>query len=293
MSQSGAAFVRSTKPGLSEVSHRPSAAFVAQSIPPGIAIVNGHDKGVQFTPGGLYTIIGKGFGNTVGAVDLVSPHLPAGRLGLPVTQWSDGQLQAQFPEPVSGIADQPVKLRVTTRTGTLFTMDVQFYATRQPVTLASSNLDLSQAFELNLGAPNDWSVMPTNFGTITRSKSGNNIDCPSVGKDSLRTKLPQGWALVEIAVNTWLPTQGDPNKDFFGQDGDTVVSGTYNITGLTNQLFEVNWGVLRSHSTRNLIPTTNFADSASRDFGWEGNDGCLSDYAVELTVVGPAGLTPF
>ncbi len=291
--QSGSAFARSAKQASAEVSQKPSQSFVAQNTPPGIAIVNGHSKGVQFTPGGLYTVVGSGFGATVGALDLVSPHLPGGRLALQVTQWGERQLQAQLPEPVSGIADQPVTLRVTTRTGTLLTMDVQFYATRQPITLSGNELDLSQAFELNLGNPNDWSGT-LNGGTITRSKSGNNIDCPSVGKDSLRTKFPPGWALVEVAVSSWLPTQSNPNKDFFDQDGDTVVSGGYSITqipaGLTNQTFEVRWGVLRSHSTKGLSLIPKFTGN---DFGWTGNDGCVSNYDVEVTLVGPAGIRPF
>jgi hypothetical protein len=292
--QSGSAFLRSSKSASTQVSQQPSQAFVAQTAQPGIAIVNGHSKGVQFTPGGLYTVIGSGFGGTLGQVDLVGPHLPGGRLALQVTQWGDRKLQAQLSEPVSGIADQPVTLRVTTRTGSLFTMDVQFYATRQPITLSDTGLDVSQAFELNLGNPSDWSKTYTNEGYITRTKSGNNIDCPSVGQDSLRTRLPPGWALVEVAISSWLPTQGNPNKDFFGEDGDTVVSGSYSITqipaGLTNQTFEVHWGVLRSHSSNglSLIPKFN-----GNDFGWSGNDGCVSGYGVEVTLVGPAGLRPF
>jgi hypothetical protein len=292
--QSGSAFLRSAKAVSAEVSQRPSQSFVAQNIPPGIAIVNGHSKGVQFTPGGLYTVIGSGFGGTVGSVDLVGPHLPGGRLALQVTQWGERQLQAQLPEPVTGIEDQPVALRVTTRTGTLFTMDVQFFATRQPITLSGTELDLSQAFELTLGNSNDWSETLTDSGRITRTKSGQSIDCPSIGKDSLRTKFPPGWALVEVAVSSWLPTQGNPNKDFYGQDGDTVVSGSYSITqipaGLTNQTFDVHWGVLRSHSTNGLSLIPKFTGN---DFGWSGNDGCVSDYEVELTLVGPAGMRPF
>lgn len=294
LSKSGPAFLRSAKPASTEVSQQPSQSFVAQNTPPGIAIVNGHSEGVQFTPGGLYTVIGSGFGGTVGEVDLVGPHLPGGRLALQVTQWGERQLQAQLPEPVSGIADQPVTLRVTTRTGTLFTMDTQFYATRQPITLSGNELDLSQAFDLNLGNPNDWSETLTNSGMITRTKSGNNIDCPSVGQDSLRTKLPPGWALVEVAISSWLPTQGNPDKDFFGQGGDTVVSGSYSITqipaGLTNQTFDVHWGVLRSHSTNGLSLIPKFTGN---DFGWSGNDGCVSNYDVEVTLVGPAGVRPF
>jgi hypothetical protein len=295
MSQSGSAFPRPEKQPVSTgVSQRPSQSFVAQTSPSGIAIVNGHSKGVQFTPGGLYTVIGWGFGGAVGEVDLVGPHLPGGRLALQVTQWGDRVLQAQLPEPVSGIADQPVTLRVTTRAGTLLTKDVQFFATRQPLILGVDELDLSQAFELNLGNPNDWSDTRTSGAQITRTKSGNNIDCPSVGQDSLRTKLPPGWALAELAINSWLPTQGNPNKDFYGQDGDTVVSGAYTINqipaGLTNQTFDVHWGVLRSHSTNGFSLIANFTGN---DFAWSGNDGCVSGYDVEATLVGPAGVHPF
>src|SRR5437667_286494 len=83
--QSGSAFLRSAKQsGSSTMSQQPSAAFVAQNTPAGIALVNGHSKGAQFTPGGLYTVIGSGFGNAAGAVDLVDPHLPGGRLALQV-----------------------------------------------------------------------------------------------------------------------------------------------------------------------------------------------------------------
>lgn len=295
MQQSGEAAAHSMKPGLTQVSQAPAQDYVHATTPPGIAIVNGHSNGVKITPGGLYTIIGSGFGGTVGAVDLVGPHLPGGRLGLQVTQWGDRQLQAQLPEPISGIVDQPVTLRVTTRTGTLYTKDVQFYATRQPITLSGTDLDLNQAFDLNLGAPNDWPRTLTIEGGVTRTKSGDNINCPSIGKDTLRTKFPQGWALVEVAITSWLPTQNNPNQDFFGAGGDVVVSGSYNITqipaGLTNELFEVNWGVLRSHSTNgfNLLPRT----FQGNDFQWSGNDGCVSQYEVEVTLVGPAGTRPF
>jgi hypothetical protein len=99
---------------------------------------------------------------------------------------------------------------------------------------------------------------------------------------------------VEVAVSSWLPTQGNPSKDFFGQDGDTVVSGGYGITqipaGLTNQTFDVRWGVLRSLSTKGLSLIPQFSGN---DFGWTGNDGCVSNYDIEVTLVGPAGVRPF
>jgi hypothetical protein len=56
-----------------ELIQKPSQSYVAQTTAPGIAIVNGHSKGVQFTPGGLYKVIGSGFGAEVGALDLVGP----------------------------------------------------------------------------------------------------------------------------------------------------------------------------------------------------------------------------
>lgn len=293
--QSGSAFLRSSKPAPTEISKQPSQDFVAQNLEPGIGIVNGHSKDVRLTPGGLYTVIGSGFGEAVGAADLIGPHLPGGRLGLQITQWSDRKMQVQLAEPISGIADQPVTLRVTTRLGTLFTMNVQFYATRQPITLSGSELDLNQAFELGLGNPNDWDQTSPDLGGIVRTKSGNNIGCPNVGQDSLRTKLPQGWTMIEVAIKSWLPLQGNSNKDFYGDDGDTVVSGSYSITqipaGITNQTYEVRWGVLRTHSTNGFhLLTQNFEGN---DFGWNGDDGCVSEYDIEATLVGPAGLRPW
>lgn len=292
--QTGSAFLRSSNPAPTVVSKQPSRDFVAQNLKPGIAVVNGHSKDVQFTPGGLYTVIGSGFGEAVGEADLIGQNLPGGRLGLQITQWNDRQMQVQLPEPMSGIADQPVTLRVTTRGGALFTMNVKFYATREPLTLSGNNLDVTQAFELSLGNANDWDQAYPNAGAITRTKSGHNIGCPNVGQDLLRTKLPQGWAMIEVAINSWLPTQGNSNKDFFGEDGDTVVSGSYSITqipaGITNQTYEVRWGVLRSHSTYgfNLLPTFH-----GDGFGWYGTDGCVSEYSIEATLVGPAGLQPW
>ena len=89
--------------------------------------------------------------------------------------------------------------------------------------------------------------------------------------------------LVEVAINSWLPTQGNPDKDLYGLSGDTVVTGGYTLIPRSSQTFDVQWGVLRTHST----------SFHGNDFGWDGNDGCLSDYAIDLTVVGPAGLRPF
>jgi hypothetical protein len=160
---------------------------------------------------------------------------------------------------------------------------VQFYATRQPITLSGYDLDLGQAFEMSLGAPNDWDQTLTGHGEITRAKGGNNIGCPNVGKDTLRAKLPPGWALVEVAISSWLPAQGNSDKDLYGGSGDTVVTGGYTLIPRSSQTFDVQWGVLRTHST----------SFHGNDFGWNGNDGCLSDYNIDLTVVGPAGLRPF
>ena len=204
-------------------------------------------------------------------------------------------MQAQLAEPISGIADQPVTLRVTTHGGALLTMKVQFYATREPLTLSGIDMDVNQAFELALGNANDWDKTYPLNGSIIRTKSGNNIGCPNVGQDTLRTKLPQGWSMIEVAIQSWLPNQGNSNKDLYGDDGDTVVSGSYSITqipaGITNQTYEVRWGVLRSHSTSgfNLLPQ-NFRGN---DFGWSGDDGCISEYFIEATLVGPAGLRPW
>ena len=73
-----------------------------------------------------------------------------------------------------------------------------------------------------------------------------------------------------------------------------MVSGNYSITqipaGLTNQTYDVRWGVLRSHSTHGFSLIPKFTGN---DFGWSGNDGCVSAYSLELTLVGPAGLRPF
>ncbi len=293
MSKSGYVSGRSANPSSTLVSRQPDQAYIAQNLPSGIGAVNGHSN-PQFTPGGLYTLTGKGFGDAVGSVDLIGTHLPSGRLGLPVTQWQDGKVQVQFPEPLSGVPDGTVTLRLTTHAGALLIKPVQFFATRQQLTLTGTDLDLSQLFEISLGNQTDWSQTTAMSDQIMRTKSGNNINCPSIGQDSLRTKFPAGWALVEVTVGTWLPTQGNSSKDFYGNDGDTVVSGSYTITqvsaGFTNQLFNANWGVLRSHSTNGFRLVPQFTGN---DFGWSGNDGCVSAYSLSVSVVGPAGLRPY
>ena len=293
MSKSGYAARRSANASSTLVSRQGDQAYVAQNLPSGIGAVNGHSN-PQFTPGGLYTLTGKGFGDAVGSVDLIGTHLPGGRLALPVTQWQDGKVQVQFPEPVSGAPDGPVTLRLTTHAGALLTKPVQFYASRQQLTLTGADLDVSQLFDITLGNQTDWNETTTVSDHIVRTKSGNNINCPSIGQDSLRTRFPAGWMLAEVTVSTWLPTQGNSNKDFFGNDGDTVVSGSYTITqvpaGFTNQLFNANWGVLRSHSTKGFRLVSQFTGN---DFGWSGNDGCVSAYNLSVTLVGPAGLRPY
>lgn len=293
LSNSRYASERSTNTGEAFVSQKPDQAYIAQTLPSGIGAVNGHSN-PQLTPGGVYTITGKGFGDAVGAVDLIGAHLPSGRVSLPVTQWQDGKVQVQFPEPVSGVPDGIVTLRLTTHAGALLTRPVQFYATRQQLMLSGTDLDLNQLFDISLGNQKDWSETRTTGDQVLRTKSGNDINCPSVGQDSLRTRFPAGWALVEVSLSTWLPTQGNSSKDFYGNDGDTVVSGNYAITqvpaGFTNQLFNASWGVLRSHSSSGFRLVPQFSGN---DFGWSGNDGCVSAYTLSVTMVGPAGLRPY
>ena len=253
-------------------------------LKPGIFLVNGKHSGVQFTPGGAYVIDGLGFGAALGQVDLVSKQFPGGTLALQVSQWSDSRVQALIPEPIRGLPDQPVTLRVTTRGGTLFPLDAQFVATREEIILhsADGSLPMTSAFTLELSNRADWQNIQTATG-IYRNSVGPSLNCPNTGNDMLTPTLPAGWTLSGVTVIGDLPTYSDPKHDMFGQGGDTVVTSNYALvdwqTALTYSRLTIHWGVFRSHTS-----DTHWAPDA---------DYCLSSYKLDASVVGPAGLKPF
>jgi hypothetical protein len=256
-------------------------------LKPGIFLVNGKHKGVQFTPGGTYTIDGLGFGTTLGQVDLVSKQFPTGSQALQVsTQWSDGQVQAILPETIRGVPDMPVTLRVTTRDGTLFSLDAQFYAAREELTLSmvDASLPAQRLFKLDLGRPANWPSPYVWTNTIGRGLRGDNINCPSPGRDTLTPTLSAGWNLASVTIVGNTPAQPDPKSDEHGDDGSTTVTGSYGVADWKilqgSEQIVLQWAVFRSHTS----PTGLISGGA---------DDCTSNYSIQATLIGPAGLKPF
>jgi hypothetical protein len=263
---------------------------LTEQIKPGIFLINRKSSGVQITPGGQYAINGLGFGAAMGQVDLAGKHLPGGHVALQVTQWNDGQIIAFLPEPLRGLADQPLTLRVVTPGGTLYTHDVQFYATREEISVDSlqGTLPLDRAFKAQLSNLDKWASGSIAANVVSRSTEGQDIGCPNPGNDVLTITPPSGWALTEASVTSAEPTQSDPKHDIFGADGDTVVTSNWDITGWqsidtftsSSAQLTVHWGVFRSH-TASGVTTFHL------------NDYCSSVYSVQARFIGPAGLKPY
>jgi hypothetical protein len=261
-----------------------------EQIKPGIFLINRKSSGVQVTPGGQYVINGLGFGATLGQVDLVGKALPGGHLALQVTQWNDGQILALLPEPLRGLTDQNVTLRVVTQGGTLYTHDVQYYATREEISVDSlqGTLPLDRAFKARLSDLDKWGSGSISYNLVSRSTEGQNINCPNPGNDVLTITPPSGWALAEASVTSWFPTQSDPKHDMNGSDGDTVVSSNWDIVNWlpinnfssSSVQLTIHWGVFRSHTASGVTI-------------FHVNDFCASTYSVQAKFIGPAGLKPY
>jgi hypothetical protein len=258
--------------------------------PPGIWFVNDKDQGFHLTPGGNVTVLGKGFGDSAGALNV---QMQSGaQVTYQVSSWNDREIHALLPANVRGVPDQPAGLRVHTRDGKNYALDGgKFYATREEITV---NTNLAQVIQF-AGAAH-WGVTLADNGRVDREEDGTlahpDIDCKAPGTDYLYFKpLPYGF--VVSGIGGWFGRTDTGDGDGLGGHGNHLFTPGYSFGDWTTgsiavardhsvqvPMIPVNWGVWRSH-----------AGATATQYG--SPDLCSSNYQVEVSLIGPAGMKPF
>jgi|GEM_PF-5049030 len=260
------------------------------NAPDGIYYVNRKDRNFLITPGGYLTIQGKGFGDTVGEVNVFG-RTSLGKLALQVIDWHDDEIYALLPPGLRGMPDQKAKLQVITRAGKPYLLDEgNFFAAREEVLLTNQ---LQRVFRLEESA--NWPISNGHDdGSIYREENGglggSGIDCKKPGTDRIIfLPLPNGFEVTGVVMTHGRTDAGD--GDEFGNSGGRVFFPGYSLgewrdesvaldrlRSTTQSVLYVNWGVWRNHTSQTL---------GSGLF-----DECESSYVLAVSVVGPAGVTP-
>jgi hypothetical protein len=260
------------------------------NTPPGVWFVNDKDTGFRLTPGGNVTIFGKGFGDSAGTLN--AQMQSGAKLAYRVSSWNDREIHATLPANIRGVPDQPAGVQVSTRDGKSYTLDGgKFYATREEITL---NTNLGQVIQF-AGAAH-WNGTLADNGRVDREERGSNehpyFDCKSPGVDYLYFK-PLLNGFVVSGIGGWFGRTDSGDGDGFGSDGNRVFTPGYSFGDWTTgsiavardhsvqvPMIPVNWGVWRSHSGQTLT-----------QYGRP--DECSSNYQVEVSLIGPAGMKPY
>jgi hypothetical protein len=233
------------------------------------------------TPGGQYVIAGSGFGDKPGQVRLVDSSNPAVNLAFVVHDWHDDAITVDLPATISGVLDlNDTTLQVTAADGTAYSKsNIAFYAARTSSEYTTADLKVAQMFTFSPDA--SWTLYQRPF-PARRFVQGNDLPCPNPGTDMVTLNLKPGWTWTSAWAIQETPATANSSHDAGGDKGDTVVSGSYSLTGnAASNRFNVGWGVYRSHRGEGNGIRSGFSDF------------CESSYDIGVTLVGPAGTAPF
>jgi hypothetical protein len=241
----------------------------AKLLEPGIVMVNRRTKEFLVTPGGYLTIDGRGFGDTLGQVNVIG-RFPGGKAALQVVDWRDTQIYALLPVGLRGAPDQVATLQVVTRQARTYRRDrANFVAAREVITFTNGIDRLVQAKAKNMDSD----------GSVSYRATG--VNCPDLETvEDFRFTLPAGWMPSVIGLEPGRSDTGDGDAD--GKPGRREFFGQYAIGNWDGgNRFQISSGVWRS---RNL--------AAARSARFAG-DTCVRSYRLSVAVMGPAGLSPF
>ena len=241
----------------------------------GIIQVNGKNSAVTVTPGGSLAISGRGFGAETGLVTVIVEH-GMNRISLPIGAWQDDAIYATLPAGIRNLQDQPAKLQVISHAGKVYELDdVKFFATREEVLLTSR---LTQLYHLVEGG--SWPAYSDDQGEVSRGTlDQGSVDCRPAGTDTLVFAPANGFEVSGVVM--WHGRTDTGDGDSFGNAGSRVFFPGYSIGEWTQDALKINWGVWRDYSSPMAAGVV-----AASEF-------CLSNYRVAVSVVGPAGVSPF
>jgi hypothetical protein len=289
----------------------------------GIATVDGQKFGVVFVPiggaAGTFVIQGCGFGTRPGEVYLTGmQYAPSasnprrsiltspGRLPLRIAQngfpgaqpgkgnwqlgWSDRQIIATIDPGASGYLDSDrVSLVVKTAGGQTYTATgFRFFAAREQQTLASipttaikpgSSYDTAgHLLTANILSPSAASmVLPGH--TVAVVRDDNSATFPG-GSDALdlSSSLAPGFKIVSVQqFSAALTSAGCQSIPPGG--GHFTTNGTWNVTAIGGGGYMILWQEQSCATQSTSGPNVSI--------------GSVSAYALDITVIGPRGVTPF
>jgi hypothetical protein len=216
-----------------------------------------------------------------------------GRLELPfqIIDWHDREIYAFVPAGIRGVADQSAPLQVTTRAGRAYPLDAgRFVAAREEITV---NSGLGRVIWFVPGPT--WSATLADDGRVDRTYGGDG--CGSPGSDRLYFK-PQQNGFVVSGIAWWTGREDTGDGDGNGNPGHRSFEPGYSFgdwgTGSMAvgrdrsaqvPTLTLNWGAWcsRSENTNN----SPFSHATFSSFS------STSNYQVEVSLIGPAGLSPF
>lgn len=240
------------------------------------------------SPGDTLTIVGRGFGDTLGEAALVG-QFPGGATRLQVLNWRDTEVKTKVPADIRGVLDHDVELQVVTaaRRTMPSSKGGHFIAAREEVTL-----DRGVGRVLRMASKSAPAATMTDDGVVNRwiSGPGASTTCWVPSHDDFDIVEPgRGWALTGYWY--WTGRQDTGTGDATGHRGWRAFQGEYrpqvNERDPGNRVLTMKFGVWESFSSADpsVLDTYLMNDTSAR--------GCGSWYRIHPILSGPAGTSPF
>lgn len=298
-----------------------SQIIPSQACRVGIGSVDGQNSGVWFSPisgpEGTFVIQGCGFGTTVGEVYLTGLHFTTVPLGgftrsvsrspfnrnrvtfqVAPNQWSDRQIVAQIDPNASGIYDtNNVTLVVKTAGGQLYqAAGFNFSAARATQNLTGilnpqmgSGIQLAKVTDsiggLVVPLPESPSVSFLQNHTIGVMRNliswtlSTEASFPG-STDSYQFKMSPGFQIdPQSGVQLYTTTNTNAANACQSVSGNFSTSGNWSVNYTSTTSFDIAW------QEEACLPGSN--GGSPLDFG------SVSAYALEITVLGPRGISPW
>jgi len=274
----------------------------------GVNSVNYRSRGVVFTPGATYAIVGCGFGDRPGKVDVIGTSNNLGntvvQIPLQVVDWSDEVIYAVVDSSTSGVGDiASATLSVRPATGApLEQSGHEFYAARETHQLAlpSQYIDLKNPRGV-------WEPRYDGKGDVDRGYCTNDDACTKYHPGfpvNYSSNYCAGWPAGARDVWRLDKVVATLAKSGFEIDGTIDVQNTTD-TGGDNETFDsgiaynnsqvVDMGTFASWQQNNELYVQYqghswYTSNALLGIVENASSVCTSSYAVTINVTGPRGV---
>lgn len=248
---------------------------------PLLQTVAGKSKGVVFTPGGTYHVVGCGFGASAGTAVLQGGS-GGGNFNFQVVKWSDSAVDVTLPTSITGVGDQASATFVLTPNGgnPLQQPNDSFVAQRAQVLIKRIS-------------PSWWSSRQGPYGSPSYAVSSLSVEN---GLVQYEAQVGGGFCTYTPQMQDVFDTTRIPLATGFGIDSVDVTNDTTNIVQDTSDTqYAVSpypFSVTNVGGGKIQIDYKIQSTYSKAYLAVPGQSACAGAYEIAVYVIGPKGLAP-